>query len=172
MIYVIGTPGSTVVKIGYTAGKPADRLSALQIGNPQPLAALWNCEGDKVLENHLHATFHEYRIRGEWFDLEPLGDPVDAVRTAVNAAPATLLRAPRFRSPAVRAVPPAAPRLPVVPLLASVEFQTSDPAWDRRFPPARRSNVVLTPGSHAPKPGCIRSWGGKCRRPAETTCDC
>ncbi|WP_167738670.1 GIY-YIG nuclease family protein, partial [Streptomyces prasinopilosus] len=60
MIYVIGEKGSTVVKIGFTGGKPSKRLGEIQTGNPAPLAVLWAGEGDKTLEERLHSTFRPH----------------------------------------------------------------------------------------------------------------
>lgn len=164
MIYVIGTPGAAVVKIGLTNAPLTERLSALQIGNPLPLAVLWNVEGDRALEDHLHATFHEYRIRGEWFDLEPLGDAVAAVQKAVSEADtAAMLKAPHFRARPV--VPPSvtSPPARLLPVYS---------VWEQRFP-APRKPVEMTPScDYTPKPQCERNWQGKCRRPAGTTgCD-
>lgn len=35
-------------------------------------------------EAALHSHFDAYRVRGEWFDLSSLGDPVAVVQAAVN----------------------------------------------------------------------------------------
>jgi hypothetical protein len=84
-VYMIGEEGSTIVKIG-KANNPAERLSSLQTGNPTPLTVMSAHEGDHQLESHLHTVFADYRVRGEWFDLAPLGDPVAAMQGAVAAA--------------------------------------------------------------------------------------
>ncbi|MFC9736065.1 GIY-YIG nuclease family protein [Streptomyces hydrogenans] len=94
MIYVIGTPGSAIVKIGHAAS-PDERLRTLQTGNPAPLAVLWSHEGDSELEGHLHATFAQYRVRGEWFDLSHVPDAAEAVRQAVASIGCDLLPRPR-----------------------------------------------------------------------------
>ena len=94
MIYVIGTPGSAIVKIGHAAS-PDERLRTLQTGNPALLAVLWSHEGDSELEGHLHATFADYRVRGEWFDLGHVPDAVEAVREAVSSSGSDLLPRPR-----------------------------------------------------------------------------
>ncbi|MFB9558646.1 GIY-YIG nuclease family protein [Streptomyces roseoviridis] len=94
MIYVIGSHGSGIVKIGYAAN-PHERLRTLQTGNPALLVVLWSHEGDEALEGHLHATFAEHRVRGEWFDLGHAPDPVEAVRVAVNSSGHDLLPRPR-----------------------------------------------------------------------------
>ncbi|WP_442809867.1 GIY-YIG nuclease family protein [Streptomyces sp. SR27] len=92
-VYMIGEEGESVVKIG-KANSPADRLPSLQTGNPTLLRILWVHEGDRQLEGHLHAVFADYRVRGEWFDLAPLGDPVVAVQAAVDVAAHGLLPRP------------------------------------------------------------------------------
>lgn len=79
--YLIGMEGSSLVKIGYTGGSPRKRLASLQTGQPMQLSLLWWCSGS--YEADLHAYFDAYHHRGEWFDLSPLGDPVEAVRAAV-----------------------------------------------------------------------------------------
>jgi hypothetical protein len=79
--YVIGIEGSHLVKIGYTSAKPNERRIALQTGLPFDLTLLWSAPGD--FETRLHDMFDEYRVRGEWFDLTNLGDPVEVVRSAV-----------------------------------------------------------------------------------------
>lgn len=84
MIYVIGTKGSSVAKIGFTSGKASDRLVAIQIGNPSTLEVLWAEAGDRALEGKLHVTFRPFSLRGEWFDFRGL-DPVGEVQTAIAA---------------------------------------------------------------------------------------
>ncbi|MFF8610892.1 GIY-YIG nuclease family protein [Streptomyces sp. NPDC015346] len=93
-VYVIGEQGSRIVKIGTTKDLSL-RLTALQTGNPNPLVLLWSHQGGRDLEGHLHATFAPHRVRGEWFDLNPLGEPVAAVQRAVEAAGLGLLPRPR-----------------------------------------------------------------------------
>lgn len=79
--YMIGAEGSNLVKIGW-AKEPQNRVSYLQIGSPLILALLWFDEGP--YEGPLHRRFKDYRVRGEWFDLTPLGDPVEVVTAAVE----------------------------------------------------------------------------------------
>lgn len=81
LTYMIGAEGSNLVKIGW-AKAPEDRVSALQIGSPLILTLLWSDEGP--YEGPLHRRFKDYRVRGEWFDLTPLGDPVEVVTAAVE----------------------------------------------------------------------------------------
>lgn len=84
-LYVVGADGLPYVKIG-TSVDPQKRLMILQTGSPFTLSVLWHCEGDFTLERHLHGVFGDHHIRGEWFDLTPLGDPVPVVQAAVRAA--------------------------------------------------------------------------------------
>lgn len=88
MIYVIGTTEEdSVVKIGYTSGKPEERLHNLQTGNSRQLVVRWSEEGDLELEAYLHRVFRAHRLRGEWFDLKDSGNPVEAIRQAIRDAP-------------------------------------------------------------------------------------
>ncbi|MCX4429455.1 GIY-YIG nuclease family protein [Streptomyces mirabilis] len=83
-VYVIGMEGSAFVKIGFTTTDPRKRLSSLQTGQPSALRLLWHCDGGATLERDLHRRFHAHHVRGEWFNLAPLGDPVEVVRAAVS----------------------------------------------------------------------------------------
>ena len=78
--YLVGAEGSPLVKIGYTSGSPAKRLASLQTGQPMALRLLWSIPVD--IEGELHARFAAHRVRGEWFDLTPLGDAVAVVQAA------------------------------------------------------------------------------------------
>ncbi|MEW2393036.1 GIY-YIG nuclease family protein [Streptomyces venezuelae] len=80
--YVIGIEGSSLVKIGQTSVEPRERRGALQTGLPFELTLLWSVLGD--YEAQLHERFAEYRVRGEWFDLSPLGDPLQVIQDAVK----------------------------------------------------------------------------------------
>lgn len=159
MIYVIGVEGSPLVKIGLAAD-PAARLAGLQTGNPQPLKLLYSHEGGRELESHLHATFFDQRIRGEWFDLTPLGHPVAVVCAAIaEARQQELLVAPQFRTPS----PVPAPRTP-----QSIQVVTQPVDPERPAFPLDPPSVSTT----LAKPGCIRVWDRTCHRSAGTTCNC
>jgi hypothetical protein len=80
--YLIGIENSQLVKIGYTGGDPKRRLAELQTGQPMQMSLLWSCVGN--YEADLHVRFDPYHHRGEWFDLSPLGDPVETVQAAVQ----------------------------------------------------------------------------------------
>lgn len=78
--YLVGMDGSALVKIG-SATDPKKRLQSLQTGQPAALTLLWHTVGD--FEYALHRVFETQRVRGEWFDLTPLGDAVDVVQRAI-----------------------------------------------------------------------------------------
>lgn len=82
-VYMIGSPGGNVVKLGTTT-QLAKRLRALQLSSPTPLELLWSAPGDRDSETELHQHFAHLRMHGEWFDFGN-GDPVSAVRLAVEA---------------------------------------------------------------------------------------
>lgn len=81
-IYVIGSAGSSLVKIGRTANI-ANRLAALQRMSPVQLTVMWTHTGGHELETYLHRCFRSRRCHGEWFDFES-EDPVQSVRVAVE----------------------------------------------------------------------------------------
>ncbi|MGP3938413.1 GIY-YIG nuclease family protein [Streptomyces sp. 6N106] len=80
--YLVGMEGSPLVKIGFTSGDPKKRLASLQTGQPMKLSLLWSSAGNH--ESTLHRRFARHRVRGEWFDLTPLGDPVRVVEDAIQ----------------------------------------------------------------------------------------
>lgn len=79
--YLIAADGTHLVKIGI-AKDPMRRLKELQTGQPMDLHLLWSIAGD--YESDLHVHFAVYRVRGEWFDLTSLGDPIEVVRATVG----------------------------------------------------------------------------------------
>uniref|UniRef100_UPI003F496332 GIY-YIG nuclease family protein n=1 Tax=Nonomuraea sp. CA-251285 TaxID=3240002 RepID=UPI003F496332 len=81
-VYVLGSPGSPRVKIGYTSDLPA-RLTTIQSMSPVPLAILWTHPGGRELEACLHQYFATQRRHSEWFDFGT-EDPVHHVREAVK----------------------------------------------------------------------------------------
>ncbi len=87
-VYVIGSAGSTRVKIG-TSVSPEKRLKELQTGNPDRLEVLWSTFGGRELEGLLHRAFADHRIEGEWFDFGDV-QPVGAIPTAVHQRSGTL----------------------------------------------------------------------------------
>lgn len=84
-IYIIGTILGHK-KIGY--GKsPRSRLKQLQTGNPERLEILHTVEvSDKqarLVEKSSHVILAEYRLTGEWFDVD-LETAITAIDRAVN----------------------------------------------------------------------------------------
>lgn len=79
--YLVAAENSISIKIGY-AGNPKSRLADLQIGQPFQLTLLHVWQGD--YERELHHRFAPQRVRGEWFDLTPLGDPVAVIQAAID----------------------------------------------------------------------------------------
>lgn len=67
VLYVIGQPGTAIVKIGVTKNLRT-RLRGIQTGSPVPLAVLWWHPGSYDLEEQLHREFGDLRLSGEWFD--------------------------------------------------------------------------------------------------------
>lgn len=69
VLYFILCEAANAVKIGISdTAAMVSRLSTLQTGNPFPLVLLGCLKGDyRETEAKLHATFKEFRLRGEWF---------------------------------------------------------------------------------------------------------
>lgn len=84
VVYVIGQPGSPVVKIG-TTSRLRKRLKGVQTGSPIRLEVLWSCPGGGWLEERLHTMFAPLRLEGEWFDFGS-ADPVTQVAKAADEA--------------------------------------------------------------------------------------
>lgn len=70
-VYFVGPWGFRVIKIGFAVDW-AERLRALQIGNPDELRLYALIPGSLELEAELHRRFASQWIRGEWF--RNLGD--------------------------------------------------------------------------------------------------
>jgi hypothetical protein len=81
MIYVIGSAGGGIVKIGRSLDV-ARRLRDIQRMSPVQLRVLWHKPGGQALESALHQEFADRRSHGEWFDF---GD-LDAVALISEAA--------------------------------------------------------------------------------------
>lgn len=84
LVYVLGTTGSNVVKIGRTTSLN-QRLAAIQRMSPVPLTVLWTHPGGSDLEANLHRHFKALRSHGEWFTFGR--DPVPLIRWAVQDRP-------------------------------------------------------------------------------------
>lgn len=81
-MYVIGSPASTLVKIGHS-NKVSKRLADIQRMSPVSLSVLWTTEGGSTLESALHRRFSHLRVYGEWFDFGDY-DPVDVIAEAAG----------------------------------------------------------------------------------------
>ncbi|MGY4224397.1 hypothetical protein ACVMIH_001758 [Bradyrhizobium sp. USDA 4503] len=55
------------IKIGFTAGKPSQRIAKLQTGCPWPIVILATVSGTTAEEAKLHQIFADLRTEGEWF---------------------------------------------------------------------------------------------------------
>lgn len=84
MIYVIGTPASTRVKVGFSAD-PQRRLTEIQRMSPVPLAILATWPGGQPMETELHRAMSDYHSYGEWFDFGIGVDAVSVVGYLANA---------------------------------------------------------------------------------------
>lgn len=103
VVYVIGAPGASMVKIGRTRNLTR-RLEAIQRMSPTPLSVLWAHAGGSELEAGLHRFFAEFRSHGEWFDFGDQ-DPIQAVEEAMSQRTSWhLITPPRRRRTAVRAL--------------------------------------------------------------------
>jgi len=65
-IYFAQVDGRGPIKIGFSI-KVNSRLASLRIGTAKDLRLLRTMDGTPRHERELHARFHKYRIRGEWF---------------------------------------------------------------------------------------------------------
>lgn len=70
-VYFIRSEKTHAIKIGYTAGRIEDRLSALQTAHPYKLEAIAVSRGSREYEKALHARFAKLRLEGEWFEPHP-----------------------------------------------------------------------------------------------------
>lgn len=55
------------IKIGFTRGKPKQRLKGLSTANPLPVELVATTSGGQELERELHQRFSEFHTSGEWF---------------------------------------------------------------------------------------------------------
>ena len=84
VVYVIGQPGGSIVKIGTTSNLRA-RLRVIQTGCPVRLQVLWSCPGGRRLESCLHGIYAHLRLEGEWFRFHH-SDPISSVKETVDEA--------------------------------------------------------------------------------------
>lgn len=77
-IYLIHAENSTHYKIGFTSRDPFVRLKELQTGSSVPLTLIHFWKGSLANEHDIHNMLQQFRIQGEWFDLE-LGTLLEAM---------------------------------------------------------------------------------------------
>jgi len=70
-VYFVRSEKTHAIKIGFTAGKIEDRLSALQTAHPYKLQVLAASCGSREYEKALHGRFGHLRLEGEWFEPHP-----------------------------------------------------------------------------------------------------
>lgn len=66
VVYLLRDSSAGALKIGHSATL-SKRLSTLQTGSARKHTLLYVAEGGRRLEQGLHFTFRELRIRGEWY---------------------------------------------------------------------------------------------------------
>jgi hypothetical protein len=71
LIYFILAEEVNRIKIGHTRLDPDKRIDDMQIGSPVKLTRIALMDGDCKVEASIHRRFHEYLVRGEWFDAVP-----------------------------------------------------------------------------------------------------
>ena len=78
-LYILKAEGTDAVKIGFTSLDLSKRVRDLQTGCPHDLKLVASIEGTKGQESEIHETLRDYRIRGEWYDINglPVGRLVD-----------------------------------------------------------------------------------------------
>lgn len=69
--------GTMPIKIGYTSDI-FNRLSQMEVSTPDELVVIRIIQTDSIetaksLELHLHDTFRDFKIKGEWFELNLYG---------------------------------------------------------------------------------------------------
>lgn len=60
------------------------RLKSLQVGSASPIMLRWSSAGGFALERHLHDSFSDCRISGEWFDFRDVDDPAALINEAAQ----------------------------------------------------------------------------------------
>jgi hypothetical protein len=83
IVYAIGLPDGSMVKIGITTDLAA-RLRSLRYSSPVPLVVLLQMSGDDKLERRLHAYFDHRRAYGEWFSFAD-ADVITELQAAIVA---------------------------------------------------------------------------------------
>jgi hypothetical protein len=74
IVYFIQDTVSLAIKIGFCLKDPEKRLAALQTGNSNFLRLLGHIPGTESHEKLLHSRFSSFRLSGEWFSVDMLGE--------------------------------------------------------------------------------------------------
>ena len=92
MVYIIGEPGSDVLKIGISSD-PARRLRDVRISNPYDVKVLWerSVEHARRVERNVHLALVGVRIRGEWFRVS-LAEAIEVIERTVTKEPVERMR--------------------------------------------------------------------------------
>jgi hypothetical protein len=77
-LYFVQARETGRIKIGRSKN-PSKRLKALQTGNAQELRLIASLEGLGWREKDLHHKLREWRVSGEWFDYECVGNIPDEI---------------------------------------------------------------------------------------------
>lgn len=95
-VYAIRIQGTNMFKLGYSLF-PSQRLASLQTASPFPLEITHQFAGGPEHEAMMHRALVPYRVRAEWFELDP------QVVIAVMNAGATLAEVarPPFQLPSI-----------------------------------------------------------------------
>ena len=72
-VYFIKHKNYTPIKIGFSSSdKPQCRINCMQTYSPYgvEIIGIILCHEPKSIEKEIHDNFKEYRLNGEWFDIE------------------------------------------------------------------------------------------------------
>lgn len=96
-VYFVQAGDGGPIKIGYTSSRVADRVAALQTGNPCRLEIVAVAPGSMEDESRAHAMFAQCRLHGEWFAPGPeLMAFIDGIRFAVPPSPSPIAEPSRI----------------------------------------------------------------------------
>lgn len=77
-LYFVQARGTGRIKIGRSKN-PKRRLQSLQTGNAKELRLIASLEGLGWRERDLHERLREWRVSGEWFDYDCVGNIPDEI---------------------------------------------------------------------------------------------
>lgn len=94
-VYFIHARRVELVKIGYTQGNAANRVTNLQTASPVELTLFGAIAGTRRDERALHGFFADARVRGEWFSDKILPEVTALIRkrrTPTRVEPVTHMK--------------------------------------------------------------------------------